>query len=88
MIIELLLNLLLGFLRLLFSGISFPVASSDMITNFNTFLSLLDYADTFLPLFVPVDVTAYLIIVVGLFTVDHLYRPIKWIINAILEVIP
>ncbi len=88
MIIEALLNLLLSFLKLVFSGINFPESPPEMVSNLTFFLDSLDYAQTFIPLFLPINLTPYVSLAAGLFAVNHLYKPIKWIINKIIEVIP
>lgn len=88
MIIEGLLNLLYKFLSFVLGIIPFPATPEDIQANLDSFLEILDYAQTFLPLVFPVNMMPYLIITISLWTIDHLYRPIKWIINKIIEIIP
>ena len=88
MIIELLLNMLLGLIRIVFSGVDFPATPPETKASLDAFLSALDYAETFIPLFLPINLKPYIVLALGLFSASFLYRPIKWIINKIIEVIP
>lgn len=88
MIIELLLNVLYNFLRVILSLISLPGTPEEFQTNLNTFVNMLSYGKSFLPLFIPIDVTYYVVLAVGLFAFEHLYAPIRWIINKVIEIIP
>lgn len=88
MIVEALLNLLVKFLDFILSGINFPATPEDFQNALDSFLLLLDYSKTFLPLVFPINLKPYLLLAISLFTIDHLYRPLKWIIDKIIEVIP
>lgn len=88
MIIELFLNLLLGLMKLLFSGVEFPPTPPETKAALEGFIDALDYAETLLPLFLPINLKPYVVLAIGLFSASFLYRPIKWIINKIIEVIP
>lgn len=88
MIVEALLNLLYGFLKIIFSAISLPGTPESFKANLDTFIDLLSYAKTFLPLFLPINLSVYVGLALALFAFEHLFAPIKWIINKIIEVIP
>ncbi len=88
MIITALLNLLYRLVSVVLSPLNIPEASADMLTSMSSFLEYFDYAETFLPLVFPIDLRIYLTIAIALFGFEHLYPPIKLIINKIIEVIP
>lgn len=88
MLIEALLNLLFGFLNLVLSIIHFPAAPEGLQDSLNSFLGLFDYAETLISLVIPININVYLVVLIAMFSLDHLYRPVKWIINKIIEIIP
>lgn len=88
MIITALLNLLYRLVSVVLSPLNIPEASADMLESMSSFLEYFDYAEVFLPLVFPIDLRIYLTIAIALFAFEHLYPPIKLIINKIIEVIP
>lgn len=88
MIIEALLNLVYAILDWVLGLFSFPPASDTLTSSFDTFLAMLDYAKTFIPLVLPINMQPYLTIGLALFVCDHFRRPIMWFVNKIISLLP
>ena len=86
MILEALLNALLSLLSNI--PFSLPSLPDEVDTALDSFIELLDYAQTFIPLFFPFNLVPYLTFAIALILFDRLHTPIKWIIDKIIEVIP
>ena len=88
MIIEALLSALYRLLHLILSPINIPQAPPEMAAAFENFNDILQSANSLLALVIPVNIMPFLTISLVLFGVEHGYKPLMWIFNKILEVIP
>ncbi len=88
MIIEGLLDLLSGLVNILLSPIHLPSFSEDFYDSLDTFFDYMDYAQTLFPLVFPVNLKPYLILAIALLVFEHGYKPIKFIVQKIIDVIP
>lgn len=88
MIVELLLNLLYKLLSAIFSVINIPPAPDDIQTALDSFNEYLEMSNGIISLFVPINVVPLLTVALVLFSVEHGFKPVMWIVNKVLEVIP
>ncbi len=84
MVLEKIIDLVLGMLMGLFSWIELPGLPEEMLTSISSYLELLDAGAAFIGFFLPAKVIGpFFVIFFIIFGIDHLYPVIMWIIRKI-----
>lgn len=84
MIVEKIIDLVIGMILGLFSWIDLPDLPAELSTSIQGYLDLLDAGAAFIGFFLPLKVIGpFFVIYFIIFGIDHLYPVIMWIVRKI-----
>ena len=83
MIIEDLLNLVYSILNLIFKPILIPGFPSDFLSSIEEYFGYLDMARGLIGVFIPINITPYIVIILGILVLREAYPFIMWILRKV-----